>query len=167
MPTEPAENLTSDGVDVKLFWDRERGGSDIAIAGDGALASDDSLETSVILSIFSDARRLPSQPSVDIEGRKGGWWGQSIALDNPEDEWGSRIWLLDGKLTDETLLNAQDAVEKSLEWITRENIASSVTVTVDSEILAPATPMMVVNVDVRRGDVLLLARRYRYVWEDR
>lgn len=97
-----------------------------------ALELEDSLQTAIILSIFTDRRagrddRLPLR-----EDDRRGWVGSEFmgqGFARGTDEWGSALWLVyTGKVAGEVLEQARFAAQESLDWLVRDGIASRVTV---------------------------------------
>lgn len=86
------------------------------------LSADDSLTTSVLIALLTDAR---------VDGQRG-WWGDSYPETSaPERRTAaSRLWLLDrAKQTPQTLRDARIYAEEALQWLVQDGTAASVTVT--------------------------------------
>jgi phage gp46-like protein len=122
---------------IKLAWDPTRQGAVIARTETGALATDDTLQTSVILSLFLDRLAEPDDalpdPSANGSGAlfaRRGWVGDAIAMRASEataDRTGSRLWLLSrAKQTAETLRLAEDYAAEALEWLLADGLATAV-----------------------------------------
>ena len=92
------------------------------------LASDDTIETAVILSLFTDARADPADALPAGETDRRGWWGDAV----PEVEgdcWGSRLWLLAReKQTQETLARAREYAREALSWLLEDGHATRIDV---------------------------------------
>lgn len=96
------------------------GRGDLAIARDD-LAPEDTLETAVMLSLFTDARD-------DASGARG-WWGDCVA-DNPGDRFGSLLWTLDRATKGpQTLRLAEGYARDALAWLVADKAATQVSVT--------------------------------------
>jgi phage gp46-like protein len=109
---------------IALSWNDAQGAADLALNATGALASDDALQTAVVLSLFLDAR---ARPDDGAEGHRRGWVGDAFT---PEDRVGSRLWLLKReKHTEETRRRAEDYANEALAWLVDAGLASSVSVT--------------------------------------
>lgn len=94
---------------------------------DGALTEDATLETAVLISLFTDARAEAGQVAAGDDPR--GWWGDTLA-DDPREATGSRLWLLEREpLTRETLRQAEEYAEAALQWLITEGLASAVRAT--------------------------------------
>jgi phage gp46-like protein len=93
---------------------------------------EDSLQTAIILSLFTDQRagnddRLPRNAS----DRRGWVGGEFMAQDAaaPGDEWGTRLWLCYvGKAAADVLPFAEFTCRQALRWLVRDGIASRVAV---------------------------------------
>ena len=92
------------------------------------LATDDGLQTALLISLFSD--RLANADDVLPAGSdRRGWWGDAYA-DVPGDLIGSRLWLLDrAKQVPATLVAAEAYAQEALAWMIEDVVAASVTCT--------------------------------------
>lgn len=114
-------------TDLALSWNGRE--ADLVIE-DGDFALDDSLQTSLIISLFSDRRAraddaLPDSNSTDRRGWVGDAWP-----DVPADLIGSRLWLLGReKEIAETLRRAREYGQESVAWTLDDGIAAKVDVT--------------------------------------
>jgi len=88
-----------------------------------AALNENKLYRAVLISLFTWRR---AEPSDDTDS-KWGWWGDGLS--DGTDEIGSRLYLcLRNPLTDETVLEAQEYAEQSLQWMLEDKIASAVSV---------------------------------------
>jgi phage gp46-like protein len=96
---------------------------DIALVS-GDLERDEGLSTSVLVSLFSDAR-APLDPAVPIlEQQPRGWWGEDEG-----DRFGSLLWTLArSKQTQETLSRAREYAISALKWMIEDQVAAAVDV---------------------------------------
>jgi len=89
------------------------------------LELDDGLETSVIISLFTEKRVRPDElpfPETD----RSGFWGDMFA-DIEGDEIGSKLWLLRReKQTSETLVRYEEYSKEALQWLIDDGIAATV-----------------------------------------
>lgn len=96
-----------------------------------ALQLEDTLNTAVILSLFTDRRAgRDDQLPHNVTDRRG-WVGDEFmgsGFDARGDEWGSGLWLLTGKATADVLEHARFAVREALAWLVRDGIASRIDV---------------------------------------
>ncbi|WP_347505859.1 phage GP46 family protein [Pseudomonas anguilliseptica] len=98
-------------TDLALSWNGRE--ADLVIE-DGDFALDDSLQTPVIISLFSDRRARPDDAWPDV----------------PADLIGSRLWLLRReKEIAETLRRAREYGKESVAWTLDDGIAAKVEVT--------------------------------------
>ena len=98
------------------------------INGSQATLSDfmkDDLPRAVINSLFSWKR---AEDDDELPGTsREGWWADSFNDDG--DQFGSRLWLLSrSKITDETLLRAEEYAQEALQWLIDDGVAVSIDV---------------------------------------
>jgi phage gp46-like protein len=97
---------------------------DLAIV-DGDLAVDRTLETPVVLSLFSNARAETHEVPPETESLQG-WWGDAGL--------GSKLWTLARKKkTNDTLNLASDTAKAALAWLIPYQKATAVGVTANYE----------------------------------
>lgn len=126
---------------------------------DGDLATDEGLQTAVILSLFTDRRAEDEDALPDGGTDRRGWWADAYS----ETPHGSRLWLLHReKELDEVLRRAQAYAEEALAWLLEDEVAESVVV--EAEHLRRDT--LGLRVEIRRGDGTALARQFDYVWRN-
>lgn len=93
----------------------------------GDLASDNTLETSILVSIFTDRRVTDEQLPIGHRSKRG-WWGD-LYPDAPNDRIGSRLWtLLPGKVTTDTLRLAEDYTREAMQWMIDDGVCSIINV---------------------------------------
>lgn len=108
-----------------MTWNVSR--ADIGVAA-GDLVLDDGLETSVIVSLFSDRRAEDSDALPDDHSDRRGWWGDAIGR-VPGDRIGSRLWLLGReKQLPAVLPRAEEYAREALQWLIDDGIAAAVAV---------------------------------------
>lgn len=113
---------------IRLEYDHTTQHADLD-QSDGRITEDDGLETSVLISLFSDRRADPGDGAD--EGDLRGWWADAYQ-DVEGDRIGSKLWLLlRGKLTQDTLRKTIRYVEEALAWMVEDGVASSVKATAD------------------------------------
>ena len=139
-------------IDIALIPD-ETGIYDIAFEnGDFQLVN--SFDTSLIISLFADARATASQ--VPQSQLRRGWWGNQFDKDYPLFEMGSKLWLLyQARNTQNTLNNAIDFARNSLQWLVTNNHAEKVTVTG-----AITTTGITLTIVIDRGSSVIETRYY-------
>ncbi|MDE1905021.1 MAG: phage GP46 family protein [Rhodospirillales bacterium] len=115
---------------MALVWNTGAGEADLAIAA-ADLATDDGLETAVILSLFCDAPAQPGDAIPDGSGDRRGWWGDlpvsGADSGGTADHVGSRLWLLERALqVPDTLRRAEVYAREALQWMIDDGVAGSV-----------------------------------------
>lgn len=98
-----------------------------------SLELEDTLNTAVILSLFTDRRAGRDDVLPLGQQNRRGWIGDELMADGLDtDEWGSGLWLCYATKSDaDTLERARFAAQEALAWLVRDGIASSVTVTAE------------------------------------
>ncbi len=86
------------------------------------LATDQGLETAIIISLFTDRRAEKNELLNNGAGQRG-WWGDRY-LKNTNDHIGSKLWLLQReKMTATTLHRAKAYTEEALKWLVDDKVA--------------------------------------------
>ena len=141
-----------------VFIDMDQG-ADLALE-QFALATDDTLETAVILSLFSDARALDDDTLPPGQTDRRGWWGDAFA-DAAGDRFGSRLWLLSASKQLQASLNeAKQYAEEALAWLVKDGAARSVEV----ETFIARHEVMGMIVRVQRPDGTVTPIRFDKLW---
>ena len=150
---------------IQLQYQLPPGGThEYDLVNDNGIQQDFTLETAVIMSLFTDARATAEELLVAglPKDHFGGWWGDSF----PEvdgDVLGSKLWLLTrAKRTDATLALGQKYAEESLQWMLDDEVAESVDVT-PSWYEVARKGILILAVDIQRPGEL--EPRWRRVWE--
>jgi len=145
-------------MDIALKYDAGAKRFDLAIEG-GDLATDEGLETAVILSLFTDRRALEEDRLPDGTGDRRGYWADAFR----DRLHGSRLWLLHReKEQAEVLRRAQEYAEEALAWLIEDEVAEAVEV----EAWHMRRDTLGLRVVIRRGDRAVLERQYDYVWRN-
>lgn len=128
------------------------------------LDMDDGLQTSVIISLFTDRRAEASDLPAGANGAdRRGWWGDSFA-DVEGDKIGSRLWLLAReKQTQATLLKARDFALEALQWLLDDGIARQLTVT--PTWMANGTGVMLMTVEIARAGKPVTKYQFQAFWK--
>ena len=115
------------GQDVKLVPD-ERGNFDLVVK-DGRLDFVEGFQSSIVVSLFADARAPES--IVQPANKRRGWVGD--ILRSLEDRFtGSTLWTLDqARLTSDTLSQAEIAAKDALARMVEDQIANEINVAVE------------------------------------
>ncbi|MHB1227678.1 MAG: phage GP46 family protein [Desulfurivibrionaceae bacterium] len=133
---------------------------DVGLTGPD-LATDDGLETAVLVSLFTDRRAEPDDRLPDGSDDRRGWWGDTFA-DQPNDLIGSRLWLLcREKQTSAVVERAREYAKEALAWLIADGAAKSVTV--EAEIAT--TGVLALAIEIERPDTSRVSYRYSYAWE--
>ena len=116
---------------IALVYDNATQAADFVRDG-GNLQSDDTLETVVLISLFTRRRANDDDQLPDAQDtNRQGWWADTYA-DVEGDRIGSRLWLLRRSKTTQSTLNlARAYIEEALQWLVDDGIAESVTVAVE------------------------------------
>lgn len=148
------------------------------LTGAPGLATDDGLETAIILSLFTDRLADADDIIPDDSGDRRGWWGDSFS-DVPGDLFGSRLWLLEReKDLREVVQKARGYAAESLQWIIDDQVAEKVDVEagwVDSlsgELLLQKTALAIpgvlgINVTITRGKNVIFKHQFSAFWSTR
>ncbi len=124
------------------------------------LEADETLETAVFISLFTDKRADITDPLPFNETFRRGWWGDSYAAISG-DQIGSHLWLLQReKTTQDTLNRAKEYSLEALSWVIEDGIAESVQV--ETNWVNKIQGVMAIEVEIQR---LNGAReRYNLLW---
>lgn len=134
----------------------------IDITQDGHdLLSGRTLDSAIIMSLFTNRRADDGDRLPDYEYSKMGWWSDTYN----NEQIGSRLWLLHReKCTKETLNRAIEYCKESLAWLTEDGVAKSVKLEVEYD--ATRLGQMNIGVQVQRPDNTLETYRYGYLWQE-
>lgn len=135
-------------------------GGDLVVSGLD-LARDDGLETSVIISLFSDRRATPEQVPAELprDDLRGFWGDVRPAVEG--DQTGSLLWLLAReKQTPQTKARAEQYCREALAWMIEDKVATAVEVATEYV----ATGWLLINIDIYRPDGSAVRYRYDYEW---
>lgn len=125
--------------DVALVW--IDGLIDLAIVDDD-LAEDDGLQTSALLSLFTDRRAEPDDALPAADGDRRGWCMDEFSA-VLGDLMGSRLWLLDRSTRREDIARrSEEFIREGLAWALADKVTDEIDVAVtltDSEIVYVVT----------------------------
>lgn len=125
------------------------------------LSEDDGLETTVILSLFTDRGAEDGDPLPGARDDRRGWWGDAYA-EIAGDKIGSRLWLLAReKETTSALARAKFYAEEALAHLVQDGIARAVNVSAQ---IAPDHVLALV-VEVLRSDKPPQKFRFETFWK--
>jgi phage gp46-like protein len=97
-----------------------------------SVALEDTLNTAVILSLFTDRRATDDDTLPLGQTDRRGWVGEAFmsdSFDSNVDAWGSTLWLPSGKATVDVLEQKRFAAQEALAWMVRDGLASRIEVT--------------------------------------
>ena len=146
-------------TDIRTVFIGMDAGADLALDAFD-LAVDDSLDTAVILSLFTDARALDDDVLPIGQTDRRGWWADAYpAADG--DRFGSRLWLLRAaKQLQQSLNLARGYAEEALAWLIEDGTASKVEV----ETFIARDEVMGMIVRISRPDGSVLPIRFEVLW---
>ncbi len=98
---------------------------DLEFTTEGDLKATDSIDTALLMSLFTDKRADSSE--IREAGQRRGWFGD-LFNDDPNYKTGSKIWLhIDQGIVDEgTLSNINDKALNSLNWMIEDSIVDDI-----------------------------------------
>jgi len=154
--------------DAVLTWDINSQICRLAFI-DNDIKADNSLLTSVMVSLFTDAQAsnediLPDSKSTD----RRGWWGDELNSDLPTDKIGSKLWLLErSKGTEDIVIKAKLYIQEALKWMITEGIADSIQIEVEMQRTREAgTIILAFQVKILKPDGVTDTFRFNKEWED-
>lgn len=110
---------------LRLIYNNTTMDGDLSCSAEGTDVTR-ALDTAVVLSLFCDARAGEAD-DIPAGSDRRGWWAQAYFDD--DDTWGSSLWqVLTKKASKSTLIYAQRACERSLEWMIADGICQQVDV---------------------------------------
>ncbi|ABE45633.1 phage GP46 family protein [Polaromonas sp. JS666] len=132
--------------------------------GSPGLATDEGLQTSVIISLFTDRRAdADDLPASAAGSDRRGWWGDSYA-DVEGDRIGSRLWLLAReKQTTATLLKARDFAAEALQWLIDDGLARAINV--KAEWQAGRQGVLLLTVEIVRAGKPVNKYQFEAFWK--
>jgi phage gp46-like protein len=125
------------------------------------LATDESLETAVLLSLFSDALAHEDDVLPDLHHNdRRGWWADTAS---PSPPFGSRLWLLAReKETEDVRLRAIHYSEEALAWMIADQVADRVEVI--AEWSQATRGRLDLQVNIYRDGKLIFSKPYPIAW---
>lgn len=131
--------------DLKLVWTGQ--GFDLALT-ENDLQRDDSLQTAVLVSLFSDRRARPDDALPGNDSDRRGWWGDTWPVVTG-DQIGSRLWLLSReKDLPEVKRLARDYAGEALAWLIEDGLALAVDVSAS----VPRRGWLHLRIDITQRD---------------
>lgn len=115
-----------------------------------ALGLEPTLQTAIVLSLFTDRRAGPDDALPAGVTDRRGWVGEEFVGDG--EPWGSLLWLLyTGKATADVLERARFAAQEALDWMVRDGVASRVVVTAEW-VAAEGAERLAIRPQIYQGD---------------
>lgn len=119
---------------------------------------DDGLETSVLISLFSDARASEEQLPPE-QTFKRGYWGDMFSPKNG-DKHGSLLWLYEReKQTVDFLSKIEDTARQSLQWFIDDGIAKEISIRASH----PRHEFTLLEISITKPDGKIHA--FRILWD--
>lgn len=143
--------------DIGLTWDGH--GCDLALDGND-LQLDDGLQTSILISLFSDRRARADDLLPGTDGDRRGWWADAYPQIEG-DQIGSRLWLLSReKEIPETLRRAKEYADEAVAWLVIDGIAARVEVNTS----VPRRGVLGLSIAVHKLDGNIENFQYEFLW---
>jgi phage gp46-like protein len=112
-------------VDIDVLVNKDNGYYDISFGEDGDFDKTQGLDTSLVLTFFTNQRADASEITQPIN--RGGWWGNLFFDDGTEI--GSKLWLLQNSRVNQNTLNtAIDFANKAYQYLLDLDYADSLNV---------------------------------------
>ncbi len=146
-------------ADAEIAWNVTHGAMSIR---DDDIAMDASLETAVIISLFTDARAGDDDELPAGEKNPRGWWGDDLN-DIPGDITGSKLWLLcREKQQTRVVKRAEEYARVALAWLVEDGLASKVVV----EGSIPRAGWLGLSITIHRPSRKEANYKYHYNWQE-
>jgi phage gp46-like protein len=144
--------------DLALIWDVHAADASVE-AND--LATDEGLETALILSLFTDRRANDDDELPDGTEDKRGWWGDAFPVVNG-DKIGSRLWLLSREKELAVIpTRAMEYMAEATQWLIDDGVAVAVECLAEIKNV-PGRLDLFVGVDRPTGN--RIDYRFEYAW---
>ena len=144
-------------TDITTVWAPQNSSGDWLLAG-AALESGNDLQTSVLISLFSDRQATADDVIPDSTGNRRGWWGD-LGATIPI---GSRLWLLSReKLTQSVANRAKTYITEALQWLITDGVAAQINVS--TTITAPT--MLGAVIQIVRSTGVTVTLNYAWAWQ--
>ena len=147
-------------TDIKIIYDNDLAVGDFNFLN-GDLEREEGFETSVLISLYTDAR-ASEDDNVDDPNDLRGWVGD--LLPSNDDSIGSKLWLLDrSKATQENANKAKQYVQQALNWMIEDGVASKIDV-VTSIVGYEETKKLVLNITIYKDSDKILGIKFNDIW---
>lgn len=144
-------------ADLKLTLDESTGNYDVSfVNGDFVLT--EGFDTSIVVSLFSDARADESE--VSRPELRRGWWGDETVV-NKIRKLGSKLWLLSqARLTSDTLNRSKNYAFLALKWLVDEGYSKKI----ESESSFDKNGALQIHIEIVNGSGATESKSYK-VWQ--
>ena len=143
--------------DITTVWDIAGARGDWKVSGASLLSGSD-LETSVLISLFTDRQARDSDVIPDGTTDPRGWWGDL----GQDKQIGSRLWLLErSKLSLQTGFAAKDYIAEALQWLKDDGVVAKIDIV--TEVTLPNR--LDAMITFYRQDGSSIAKNYTWVWQ--
>lgn len=152
-------------TDLVLAFDPETLSADLQLLG-GDLSTSSTLETAVLISLFSDARAETGDELPQGETWRRGWALEAVGDAAAGSRFGSRLWLGGRrKQTEETRLWVLETAHAALAWMVGDGIAKAVDLSAEWIPGRTGAGMMRLSVLVTKPDVTTESFIYQWAWD--
>lgn len=143
--------------DLRFVWNVFA--ADLALAAND-LATDEGLETAVILSLFTDRRSADGDVLPLGQTDRRGWWGDRYGgIDG--DQIGSRLWLLGReKQLAKVLVRAKEYGREALQWLLDDLVADAI----DVDATFPTPGVLALQIAITRPQQAPVDFAFTAVW---
>jgi phage gp46-like protein len=142
-------------ADIRIVWNAALGRGDWSVVGDD-LDTSDTLQTAVLLSLFTD-KRAPDSLQIYSTDRRG-WWGNTYGA----RPLGSLLWTLERAIKSdgpEVLRRAEGYCTDALQWLIDDGVAATVSAT--ASWITQTTLGIYIAITEASGSV---TRKFSWVW---
>ncbi len=129
-------------MDIQTRFIDFQTGCDWTVTPQG-LAQDTALDSAIIISLFTDARALPTD---EYSGDPRGYWADALTVTGETPvRLGSRLWLLRReKQIPATLRRAEQYAREALQWLIDDGIAQSIAIAAS----APRNGVLLLDIQI-------------------
>lgn len=146
---------------IAIAWDNELGAGRWQTTSTGALAVDQSLESVVLVALFTDREADEAELRAAGLDQQQGWWAEADTVRDPQrPRMGSKLWLLSREMTTlATLRRAEAYAREALVWLIDFGIAETINVNASR----PRPGVLGLEITITRPNKLLPP--YKRLWE--
>lgn len=152
--------------DIFIDFSQYSGFGDMVLE-DRDVKRDNGLETSILISLFSDRLALRDDVLQNDNINRAGWWGDEVPMKyNRNDDYiGSRLWLIErSKTTNETIENAKLYIKESLQWIIDDKVAENIYIDVWK--VENVKDTIGISINILKNKNENVSYKYYYNWEN-